>query len=312
MAQRVVHAGIDVSKDTLEAALWPASSARLRVAYTAEGLAELIAWLAEHNVARVGLEATGGYERTVRDALRAAGLITVVLNPLRVRRLAEALGRLAKNDRADAAMIARFTAEAAQDRLPSDPRRERLAEFVLLRRQTQALIAECISQLEQLREPELRQMLIDRRDALVRSLAQLDRRLAALVAAEPEWQAISQRLRSVPGVGPVLAHTLLALLPELGQLDRREIASLVGVAPFDDDSGRRKGTRAIHGGRAPVRQVLYMAALVAKRRNPVLAAFAARLAGKKPKVILVACMRKLLVALNAMLRDGVDWRVKPA
>lgn len=138
------------------------------------------------------------------------------------------------------------------------------------------------------------------------------RPLAELLAAEPEWSVLRRRLRTVPGVGPVLAATLIALLPELGQLSQRAIASLAGVAPFDDDSGKRRGERHIAEGWAAVRKALYMAALVGKWRNPVLAAFAARLAGTKPKVIVVACMRKLLVIPNAMLRDETDWTTPAA
>lgn len=307
MAQRVVFAGIDVSKHPLDVALWPDAGPRLRAARDASGLAEMVAWLGQQGVARVGLEATGGYEREVIAALEAAGYCVDLHNALRVRRFAQAMGRLAKNDRADAAMIARFTAAGPREQQRRSGELDRLAEHVLLRRQTQAAMTTCTNQLEQLRQPVLRRLLIAQRDRLARDLARLDAMIAALVEGEPTWRAAAGRLRSVPGVGPVLATTLLALLPELGKLGRREIASLVGVAPFDDDSGQRNGARAIEGGRAPVRQALYMAALVGKRHNPVLAAFAKRLAGKKPKVILVACMRKLLVILNAMLRDGTDW-----
>jgi transposase len=154
----------------------------------------------------------------------------------------------------------------------------------------------------------LRDKIKRRQTALRRDLAALDKRLAKLVAEHDDWHVLEQRLRTVPGVGPVLVHTLIALLPELGRLSRRAIASLVGLAPFDDDSGKYAGERHIRGGRAAVREVLYMAALVAKRFNPLIVAFAKRLAGKKPKVILVACMRKLLVILNAMVRDRQPWK----
>jgi transposase len=307
MAQHVIQAGIDVSKHCLDIAVWPKGDS-LRVTRDVAGLAELTVWLATRHVMRIGLEASGGYERLVVDHLQAAGFEAVLLNPLRVRRFAEAKGRLAKNDRADAQIVAQFTAVMA-DEAPSGRRcdLDGLAEHLSLRRQLRTWIVDCDNQLEHLRDATLRRQIVARQTGLRRSLVSLDRKLAGLVAANEALAARGRRVRSVPGVGPVLAHTLVALLPELGQLSRRAIASLVGVAPFDDDSGARSGERHIKGGRQAVRDALYMAALVAKRHNPVIAAFARRLAGKKPKVIVVACMRKLLVMLNAMLRDGRDW-----
>jgi transposase len=171
---------------------------------------------------------------------------------------------------------------------------------------------DCTNQLEHLKDKALRRATERRRASLDRELAELDKKLAATLAASEHTNDLAQRLRSVPGVGPVLAATLVALLPELGKLTRRKIASLVGVAPFDDDSGQRRGERCIQGGRAKVRRVLFMAAQSAMRHNPVIAAFAKRLAGKKPKVVITACMRKLLVILNAMVRDGTDWRCQAA
>jgi transposase len=312
MTQQVIHAGIDVSKPWLDVALWPKGEA-LRVARDAAGLAELVGWLAARHVTRVGLEASGGYERPVVDQLQAAGLEAVLLNPLRVRRFAQAKGRLAKNDRVDARIVAQFTAVMA-DAAPAGRRGDldALVEHLSLRRQLRDWIVDCDNQLEHLRDPALRRQIAARQAGFRRSLIEIDRKLAERVAAEDDLAALNTRLRGVPGVGPVLAHTLMALLPELGHLSRRAIASLVGVAPFDDDSGARSGARHIKGGRQAVRDVLYMAALVAMRHNPVIAAFARRLAGKKPKVIIVACMRKLLVMLNAMLRDGTDWAPKAA
>jgi transposase len=306
MAQIVRVAGLDVSKDKLDVAL--RGGEHCMVSYEPRGLRQLARWLHAHEVTVVALEASGGYERAVSDFLEAAGFLVRLLNPLRVRRFAEARGRLAKNDRADAQTIALYAETFDQVRPRRDKALDRLAEFITLRRITQEAIASCGAQLEHLREPELRREVKRHQGCLERSLARLDRRIAGLVAEQADWARLAGRLQSVPGVGPVLAYTLLALLPELGRLDRREIASLVGVAPFDDDSGRHRGERHIAGGRQSVRRVLYMAALVARRCNPVLAAFAKRLAGKKPKVILVACMRKLLVILNAIVRDGTQWR----
>jgi transposase len=307
MAQIVRNAGIDVSKDRLDVAVWPSADETYATSRDAAGLVDLVAWLRGHAVARVGLEATGGYERSVVAALEAAGIVVVILNPLRVRRFAEAKGRLAKNDRADAAAIAQFTALLAEDREPRDRSNVRLGEYMLVRRQIQGAITDCINQLEHLHDPVLRRLLGRQQASFERQIKRLDQQIAALVAETPAWSSLAARLRTVPGVGPVLAYTFIALLPELGQLDRRAVASLVGVAPFDDDSGKRNGQRSIKGGREAVRCVLYMAALVAKRRNPVIAAFAKRLVGKKPKVIIVACMRKLLVIINAIIREGAIW-----
>jgi transposase len=309
MAEMVIRAGIDVGKDKLEVYAHPIA-VRLSVANDAAGHATLVAWCREHRVTIAAAEASGGYERDVLAALAAAGIGTLQVNPLRVRRFAEARGRLAKNDRADAKTIALFTA-VANDRLdtaPPDPAREALREHLLVRAHTLDAITAIHNQLEHLREKSLRAILTNRLAGLRRSLEALDRRIADFVAAVPDFDALARRLQSVPGVGPVLTHTLLALLPELGRLSRHKIAALVGVAPIDDDSGKRTGQRHIRAGRTSVRNVLYMAALVAKRYNPVLRAFAARLAGKPPKAIVVACMRKLLIILNAIARDQSHWK----
>ena len=312
MAQRVVTAGVDVSKEWLDCALWP-DKAALRVERSVAGYRQLAAWLAEHGVARCALEASGGYEVEVMDALQAAGLEVARLNARRVRLFAQAKGRLAKNDRADARILAQAALVLTQD-IPPARRRDLdpLVEHLLYRRRLREWLTDCANQLEHLKNAVLRRKLQARQRSLQTELSALDRALADLVAARDDWRALAHRLQAVPGVGPVLAETLIALLPELGQVSRRRIASLVGVAPFDDDSGKRAGERHITGGREAVREVLYMAALSAKRHNPQIAAFAERLVGKKPKVILVACMRKLLTILNAMVRDGKDWAPKPA
>lgn len=312
MAQMVVTAGIDVSKLRLDVETWP-TRRQIGVDRDTAGLATLIAWLTEHGVLRVGLEASGGYERLVIDTLQDAGFEVVLLNPLRVRRFAEAKGRMAKNDRVDARTIAQFTAFMLEQ-VPTPRRRDLdpLVELLTVRRQLKGWITDCINQLEHLRDAGLRKILRLRQDGFEREVAKLDKKLAALLSDHDDWQARARRLRTMPGVGPFVASTLIALLPELGQLSRRMIASLVGLAPFDDDSGKRHGERHIKGGRSAVREALYMTAVVAMTHNPPIAAFAKRLAGKKPKVIITACMRKLLVMLNAMLRDGTDWRIVAA
>jgi transposase len=315
MAVQVWNAGIDVGKGAIDTAVYGKPDAMHHATRDDAGLRELIGWLRDHNVVRVGLEASGGYEREVIDTLEDAGFEVHLLNPRQVRRFAEAKGRLAKNDRADARVIAEFMAKMV-DRTADrrDRSFDQLVEHLSVRRRLVTWVADCVNAREHLRDPAMRKVIEAQRKGFDTALKKLDKAIAGLIGAHPDWRETERRLRSVPGVGAVLAATLIGLLPELGRLSRHGIAALVGVAPFDDDSGKRRGPREIHGGRATVRHALYMAALVGKRHNPVLAAFAARLKGKKPKVILVACMRKLIVMLNAMMRDKADWNAagKPA
>lgn len=308
MAASVVTAGIDVSKPHLDVALHPKRET-IRVPRDAAGIAELAAWLTQHAVHRIGLEATGGYERIVIDHLSDAGFEVIRLNPMFVRRFAQAKGRMAKNDRADARTIAQFTAVMLDN--PKPGRRahlDALAEHLMIRRQLNDWITDCSNQLEHLTDKSLRRQVEAQRVSFERRQTTIEAKLAKMIAERDDWATLERRLRSVPGVGPVLARTLIALLPELGQLPRRAIAGLVGVAPYDNDSGGHTGERHIKGGRQVIRDVLYMASVVARQHNPIIAAFAQRLAGKPTKVILVACMRKLLSILNAVVRDGVDWR----
>jgi transposase len=310
MAQMVTTAGIDVSKRWLDAALWPEEGVMMHLERDAVGVFDrLSSWLSEHGVRRVGLEASGAYEIEVMDALQAHGFEVVRFNARRIRLFARATGRLAKNDRADAAAIAHATA-VLPTRQP-DPRQRQLdplIELLNFRRRLCDWIIDCANQLEHLKDKGLRKQTERRQARLTRERAAIEVKIANLLAAHDTWHTLMRRLRSVPGVGPVLAQSLIALLPELGRLTRRAIASLAGVAPYDDDSGRHRGERHIKGGRAAVRHVLYMATLTAMRCNPVITAFAKRLAGKKPKVIITACMRKLLVILNALARDDTEWR----
>jgi transposase len=312
MAQKVVTAGIDVSKAWLDVALWPERDT-LHVETTASGYDQLVAWLIEHQVHRVGLEASGGYEVAVIDALEAGGFEVTRFNAHRIRLFAKAKGRLAKNDRADARTIAQATAVLIE--VAPEPRRRQLdplMELLNYRRRLCDWMTDCANQLEHLKDTTLRARTTRRQANFTRERAAIDAKLAVLIAGHDDWRVVAARLQTVPGVGPVLAHTLIAALPELGTLSRRAIASLAGLAPYDQDSGNHRGERHIAGGRAAVRAVLYMAALSARQHNPVIAAFAKRLAGKKPKVIITACMRKLLVILNAMLRDASDWRAAAA
>lgn len=313
MAKQIWTAGIDVGKDNLDIAIHGRPEATLRVRNDAAGHAQLIAWLREHDVVRVGLEATGIYGQAVFEALEDGGFLVARLNPLQVRRFAQAKGRLAKNDRADARLIARFMATMVET-VPPPPDRAlaRLAEQLSVRRHFLDQATGLGNLLKQTRDRDLHKQIKAQLAGIEKQVARLDATIAATIAAHPDWAALERRLRTMPGVGPVLAATLIALLPELGQLSHKAIAALVGLAPFDNDSGRRKGPRRISGGRAHVRHTLYMAALSAMRHNPVLAAFARRLEAKPTKVRQVACMRKLLIALNAMVRDGKDWEPRAA
>jgi transposase len=308
MAQTVTYAGIDVSKAYLDVSLFPRRDT-LRVSNDVPGFAELLAWLRRHNVVRIGLEPSGGYEEAVMDALDAAALEVIRFNARSAKLFGKSIGQLAKNDKADARTIARFTALEA-DKATTKRRRDLapLVERLTYRAQYRDWITDCDNRLEHTKNPEFRAELQAERKRFQQRVAQLDKQIAKLVAAHEYWRALEQRLRSVPGVGAVLSSTLIGLLPELGSVPRRTIAALVGVAPLDRDSGKQRGERHIYGGRAVIRHVLYMAALTAMRCNVQIAAFAERLKGKKPKVIITACMRKLLVTLNAMVRDGTDWR----
>lgn len=312
MADMVRLAGIDVSKETLDVCLLP-SGETLTVPYDKAGLSKLRRWLVANGAAIVALEASGGYEREVSERLEEADLLVRRLNPLRVRRFAQLKGRLAKTDRLDARLIAEYALAYPQENLQRrDPRRDRLAEYLLVRRHLQEAIVDCTNQLEHLRDEQLKRMVSDRRTALKKSVTLLDRQMTVLLAEHEDLVALADQLQSVPSVGPVLAITLVALLPELGALTRRKVAALVGVAPFDRSSGRYSGPKAIHAGRVTVRNVLYMAALSAVRHNPAIKAFALRLAGKPGKVRIVACMRKLLVTLNVIVREGARWQPRHA
>ena len=262
----------------------------------------------------IGIEASGGYERDVIIALVQAGLPVRHVNPWKLRQFAKAAGFLAKNDRLDAHAIARFVDTLPCHEARHDPNIARLAELVTARRQLLDDRQRCSNQMELVRDTGLRRMQKRRIRQLDTDIAHLDQRIAEAIAAAPDLAERYNLLYSMPGVGPVLAATLIAFLPELGSLTNRQIAALVGVAPYDFDSGKMRGVRCIWGGRAKIRRVLFMAAQVAAMHNPVLKAFKQRLIddGKKPKVAIVAVMRKLIVMLNAMVRDNTPWQPKAA
>jgi transposase len=308
MAQIVPSVGVDVSKDRLDVALDRGEEC-LSFGNDAAGWRSLCRWLRSLGVRAIGIEASGGYERGVIGALLDAGLPVRSVNPWKLRQFAKATGALAKNDRLDARAIARFVATLPCRAIERDPAREHLAELVTARRQLVDCKQQFGNQLEHLRDAALRRMDERHIRRIEADIALLDRRIAEAIAASPALARRGALLCSVPGVGPVLAATLLALLPELGRIGRRQIGALVGVVPYDFDSGRMRGLRCIFGGRAAVRRVLYMAAQIAGQHNPLLSAFKQRLLarGKKPKVAIVAVMRKLLSMLNAILRHDQQW-----
>ena len=275
-----------------------------------EGYSQLVPCVQALSPKLVVLEATGGFELGVVAALVAAHLPVVVVNPREVRDFAKSMGRLAKTDRLDSQLLADF-AERVQPHLRpiADDATHELRALVMRRRQLVEMLTAERNRLA-LASKRVRPSLEAVIAALERSLAEIDQDLDQTIRSSPIWRAKDRLLRSTPGVGRVLSSTLLAQVPELGTLDRKEIAALVGVAPFNRDSGLFRGRRMVWGGRAPVRAVLYMSTLVAVRYNPVLRTFYARLraAGKVPKLALTACMRKLLTMLNAMARDDLPWQ----
>jgi transposase len=304
-----VFVGIDVAKSHLDVASRPAG-ATWQVTNDEAGIVPLVAQLQEQAPTLIVLEATGGLEAPVAAALATAGLAVAVVNPRQVRAFANAVGQLAKTDVLDAQLLARF-AEVVRPPTRPLPDTQAQALTAVLTRRSQ-IVAMLVA--EQQRLGTTRLALRPRVEAHLTWLRTerdaLDRELQQTLRASPLWRAREHLLRSVPGVGPVVALTLIAELPELGQLNRKQSAALVGVAPLNWDSGRLRGRRAIWGGRARVRAVLYMSALVASQHNPVLRPFYERLlaAGKPKKVALTACIHKLLIILNALVRQGVGWR----
>jgi transposase len=307
------YGGIDVSKDRLDVMVLP-DRLSFSVDNTAVGWRQLVDRLRGLSIAAVGIEPSGGYERGIIRALLAAGLSVRRINPNKLRQFARARGVLAKNDRLDARLIAEFVAIMPTRVVQHDPATERLAEVVTMRRQLCDEHVAVENQAAHVEDAMLRRLNKRRLARLKADILLLDRRMAEIVASYADLARRYELLTSMRGVGPTLAFTLIALLPELGRMSRKQIAALVGLAPYDFDSGRLKGHRCIYGGRLPVRNVLYMAALSACRYNPALKVFHHRLAAtnKKPKVVIVAVMRKMITTLNAMLRDDAVWQPKSA
>ena len=302
--------GIDVSKDRLDVAVRPSGEV-FAVARDADGIDGLIARIAPLCPTAVAVEATGGYETVVAASLAAAGLAVVVVNPAQVRGFARALGQRAKTDPIDARIIAHFVEATKPEIRPlADAETRMLADLVARRRQiVQMIVAERQRQ-RRLPDKRLQKSIARLLAALQKELSSLETDIDDAVRGSPAWRDKEDLLASVPGIGKIIARTLLAELPELGALDRRKIAALVGLAPWTRQSGQWKGKSFIGGGRANVRRVLFMGAMVAARFNPQLKLFRDKLvaAGKPKLVAIIALARKLLTILNAILRDKTPWQ----
>ncbi len=301
--------GIDVSKDRLDVSVRPIGD-KFVVARDEAGLAELVGRLQTARPELVVLEATGGYEQIVLAALISAGLPAVAVNPQQIRNFARALGQRAKSDPIDADVIAHF-GEAVRPvvrPLPDEAART-LTELVARRRQIVDMMAAERMRRQQVSIRRIERSIDRHLASLQKELTKIERDLDDEIRGTPAWREKEDILTGVSGVGTIVARTLIAELPELGRISRRKISALVGVAPYARESGAWRGQRHIAGGRGNVRSVLYMAALTALRCNPVIADYYKRLraAGKIKKVAIVACMRKLLVILNAMMRDAMPW-----
>jgi transposase len=303
------YVGIDVSGDSLEVAAFLGGDC-FTVDYDNRGLERLTKRLKRMKPLRIVVEGTGGLEVPLVGRLGDEGLPVVVVNPRQTRDFAQAKGELAKTNRIDARVLAHF-GEAMKPELRSLPDRKTraMAELVTRRRQLIEMVVAEQNRARRLRTHEVREAIAEHVAYLKQQLTEVDGELREQVKDDPAWTEDLAILESAPGVGSTTAFALKALLPELGSLNGRKISKLVGVAPLNDDSGKRKGKRSIWGGRADVRQVLYMSALVASRHNPVISIFYQRLIakGKAKKVAIVACMRKLLVTLNTMIRSRTAW-----
>ena len=306
--------GIDVSKAVLDVAIAPTGEA-FSVPNSTDGVLQLVEKLQQIGPRLIVLEATGGLERRAIAALAGAGLPVVAVNPRQVRDFAKATGTLAKTDAVDAAILAHFAERIRPEVRPlKDEQTQELEALVVRRRQVVDMItAEKNRLVAAPPSKRVRTAIGKTIKWLQKQLEEIDTDLDNSIKGSPVWREKEDLLRTVPGVGKVLSRTLLSLLPELGTLGKKQLAALVGVAPFNRDSGTQRGRRFVWGGRSHVRAVLYMSALAATRFNPAIRAFHARLiaAGKLPKVALVASMRKLLTILNAMVRTNTPWTQEP-
>lgn len=307
-----VFIGIDVSKNHLDVHV-DEPKTTFRTSADQKGRQQLLEKLPTPQNCQIIIEATGKLERPIVNELLAAGYRVSLVNPRSVRKYAQALGILAKTDQVDARVLARFGRDAKPRILAeTQEKQQELEELVTRRRQ---LIEHRVA--EQNRKSTtlpkaVRQSVQGSINTLAKDIARMEKAILKLVSSNDDWEDRMRQLQTVPGVGEVTAFTLVADLPELGQLNRKAIAALVGVAPFNNDSGQQRGKRSIFGGRSSVRNVLYMATHSAMRANKTIRDFAARLSGKPPKVVIVACMRKLLGILNTMVKTKTDWQPRPA
>lgn len=303
-----IYVGIDVSKDRLDVAVVPSGDKR-QFSNDAAGLGKLLGKLVKLAPTLVVMEPTGGFEIPLAGALAAEGLPVAVVNARQIRNYARAVGKLAKTDKLDAMIIAEFAHKVEPEVRPlRDEENQEIKAIVSRRCQLVEMLKAEKNRLA-IAPKHIKPNIMAHIEWLRREMDDLDHNLRELIEASPIWREKDDLLRSIPGIGNVISATLLAELPELGTLNRREIASLAGVAPFNQDSGTIKGKRRIWGGRTSVRHALYMAALVGTRYNPVIKAFYTRLLqkGKAKKVALVACMRKLLTILNSVIRYRKAW-----
>lgn len=301
--------GIDVSKAILDVGVIPTEEVK-RFTNDADGCKELISWLSEIEPELVVLESTGGLEMPSAGSLTSAGLPAVIVNPRQVRNFAKALGKLAKTDAIDALVIARFAQAIQPEVRPfNDEQTLELKALVTRRKQLSDMLVAEQNRLKSAHK-RVKKSISTSIDWLRSQIDDTDKDISDSISNNDIWRDKEEILTSVKGVGPVLTASLLCMLPELGTLNRKKISALVGVCPYNRDSGHFRGKRCISGGRADIRSVLYMATLAATRFNPVIKAFHKRLkeAGKVPKVAIVACMRKLLTILNAMIKTSQKWK----
>jgi transposase len=301
--------GIDIAKATVDVAFLP-ERPPLTFRNDRAGFAQLRKRLEALGRCLVVVEATGGYERRLVAELMDHDFSVARVNPRQVRDYARGIGYLAKTDQLDASVLARFAREVQPRPLTKTPEKQReLDELINRRRQLLSLRTAESNRLETVLAPRARQSIEKILKVLNQQIDQMDQAIADLIETDDQWRRKKEIMQGVPGIGTITSATLVGELPELGQVNRQEVTALVGLAPYNDDSGPRRGQRSIYGGRSSVRQVLYMAALSAKRHNPLIRRFADRLtkAGKKFKVVITACMRKLLILLNQLIKTNTPW-----
>lgn len=307
MNKEQTYVGVDISKENLDVAI-VGSGKKWRYGNNPAGISKAVATFKDQSPVLVVFEATGGLELSFWEALTVAGIPAAPVNPRQVRDFAKATGKLAKTDEIDAGVIAHY-GQAIQPRAQVFPETQDLKELMARRGQLIEMLTAEKNRLHATRNPQIKRDIQVHIDWMESRLNDVNKGLKEAIDASPAWREKDRLLQSTPGVGPALSATLLTQLPELGSLNRHQIAALVGVAPLNRDSGMMRGKRTVWGGRSPVRTVLYMATLAATRHNPVIKAFYDRLCGKgkAKKLALTACMRKLLVILNSMLKNHTMW-----